>query len=116
MKKIFIAIALVAVMLNGFLATMGNRMSSDELNIGDVELVAEGEPDIGPAGIIVLGGIVDLTVGLGIYYVAQGGGEWVDHDEYKNGRLVKTTKECVRCSIFCSDNCKPGQSITHTFD
>ena len=116
LKLIGCLVALFAVVLNSVLATTGNRsLSASELDVENVELMAEGEPDIGPIGIAVAESLIQLGEGLLVYYLTQGGGEWVDHDVYEKGRLVETTRECVRCSIFCSDNCKSGESVTHKF-
>lgn len=106
MKKIFIAIALVAVMLNGFLATMGNRMTSDELNICDVELMAEGETDIGPLGVAIIASFFQFGEAVGLYYVTNGGKYWTKAKVFdRYGNLLKETYTCARCTVFGNEDC-----------
>ena len=106
MKKIFSAIALVAVMLNGFIATRGDRMSSDKLNIGDVELMAEGESDISPLGVAFWGSIFQAAEALGIYYVTNGGKYWAIEKVFdRHGYVIEETLRCLRCTVFGNEGC-----------
>lgn len=79
MKKFFISVALAAAVLNGVLASVGDRrISASELKVDDVEMLAEGGDAMGPVPWILVG------IAYEIFDEALTHKYWVEDESYRS--------------------------------